>query len=458
MKTNSPTQIAANLENMRVGLLVIGRKRPGFDPEWGKTMETAAWQALQALSSNALRPETRAVDDATLREALAELRQAQCDALVVLQPTMGDGRLAPILAQVWDAPLVVWATPERPDGNKVSACSLVGAHAYASLFRQLGRPFELAYGHPDEEDTRRQLAQAIRLTYAARMLRRPKIGLVGSHAPGFINMQVDAAAMARDLGAQLHHIGLHEFIDLVHDQDEAAVAEDVRNVKALGLPAEDGIGDEDLAVNSRYYLAMRALMDSEHLDALAVRCWPELPNVIGHWPYLAMARLAVEGRVVALEGDADGALSCLLAKHVGAGMGYISDWLEHDAETITLWHPGSTMGGLCEPGSLRLGRHFNSDKPLVVNAVLRADMPITFMRVWRCDGRYRMMAHQARTAAVARELLGAHGVAVLENRDPMEWFDTLCHEGMPHHVIVLQGHHAGMLERLARQLGVPFVS
>ncbi|MCP4640576.1 MAG: sugar isomerase, partial [bacterium] len=214
-------------------------------------------------------------------------------------------------------------------------------------FRQLGRPFELAYGHPDEEATRRQLTQAIRLTYTARALRDSTIGLVGAHAPGFINMQVDAGALNRDLGAQLHHFGLHEFIELAREQDEVAVGEDVDEVKGLGLPAEDGIGDDDLAVNSRYYLAMRALMDDEHLDALAVRCWPELPNVIGHWPYLAMARLAEEGRVVALEGDVDGALTCLLAKHLGLGMGYISDWLGHDAETITLWHPGNALGRFC---------------------------------------------------------------------------------------------------------------
>jgi len=370
---------------------------------------------------------------------------------------MGDGRLAPILAQVWGGPLVLWATPERPDGNKVSACSLVGAHAFASLFRQLERPFELAYGHPDEVETQTPLSQAIRLTYAPRKLRDSKIGLVGSHAPGFINMQADAGALNRDLGVQMYQFGLQEFIDLVHAQDEGAVSEDVQKVKQLGLPIDEGLGDEDLAVNSRYYLAMRELMEHENLDALAVRCWPELPNEIGQWPYLAMARLAEEGCVVALEGDVDGALSCLMSDYLGLGMGYISDWLEHDHETITLWHPGNAVRSFCEPESPRLGRHFNDDKPLVVNASLKPDMPITLMRLWRCEGCYRMTAHQATTVAVRRELLGAHGVAALEDRDPMEWFDTLCHEGMPHHVILLHGHHAALLRRLARQLRLPFV-
>ncbi len=454
-RANASTQL--DVTELRVGFLVIGRKRPGFDREWGQTMESAAWKALCSLTHQAVRPAMHAVDDATLREALEELLQAQCEALVILQPTMGDGRLAPILAQTWGAPLVLWATPERPDGNKVSACSLVGAHAFASLFRQLGRPFELAYGHPDEPSTREQLTQALRLTYTARRLRRSKIGLVGSHAPGFISMQVDSGTLHRAFGVQLHQFGLHEFIDLVRAQDEVTVGSDVETVKELGLPVDDSLADEDLATNSRYYLVMRGLMKSENLDALAVRCWPELPNVIGHWPYLAMARLADEGHVVALEGDADGALSCLMAKWLGLGMGYISDWLEHDDKTITLWHPGNAARCFCEPGSIRLGRHFNDSKPLVVNAALKAHMPITLMRVWRCDGEYRITARHAVTTAVGRELLGTHGVAVLEDRSPVEWLDTLCHEGMPHHVILLRGHHAELLKRLARQLRLSFI-
>ena len=75
----------------------------------------------------------------------------------------------------------------------------------------------------------------------------------------------------------------------------------------MQLPFAADVGHDDLPANSRYYLAMKALWVGENLDALALRCWPELPNRFAQWPYLAMARLAEEGHVVALEGDVDGA-------------------------------------------------------------------------------------------------------------------------------------------------------
>jgi len=224
-------------------------------------------------------------------------------------------------------------------------------------------------------------------------------------------MHADPVAVSRSLGAQLHHFGMAEFVARVESCDPARVERDLRKLeKGTGAFCRNGpagashkrcqspFPDSDLAPNSAYYLAISDLMAEEGLDALALRCWPELPNHFGHWPYLAMMRLTEEGWPVALEGDVDGAILGLAGGLLGIGVGYLSDWLDHDEESITLWHPGHAPRAICEPGSLRLGRHFNNDLPLVVNARLAADRPITLARLWRCDGEYRLTTLHARTA------------------------------------------------------------
>lgn len=444
-------------ETLPVGFLVMGRKRAGFDPDWGRQMTAAAWGALQTGGLRPVRPADPVVDDATLRRAISEFRQAGCQTLVVLQPTMGDGRLAPILAQIWDGPLVLWATPERPDSDRVSACSLVGTHVFASTLRQMRRPMEVVYGPPDDDSTRRQLAAAARLTAAGAQLGRAKVGLVGYHAPGFINLHADPVAISRDLGAQLYHLGLAEFEARTEACDPGRVDCDVEAVLAMGLLLADDVGRDDLVPNSRYYLAMSDLVAEENLDALAFRCWPELPNHVGHWPYLAMLRLTEEGYPVALEGDVDGAILGLIGKLLGIGVGYISDWLEHDARSITLWHPGHAPREVCVAETLRLARHFNNDKPLVLDAELAAGRPITLARLWRCDGRYHLTAFPAVTAAPNRRLLGAHGLAVVDAPPVSDLFDRLCHAGMPHHITVFQGSHVDTLQRLARLIGIEWL-
>ena len=443
-------------ETIQLGVLILHRERKGFDPAWGEAVETAARAALDSLPFRARIPETGVSDDPSLRAAMAELRDA--DALVVMQPVMADGRLAPVISQLWERrPLVLWATAERADSDRVSACSLVGSHSYASIYRQLDQPFEIVYGAPEDDQTRCDLRAAVQLAYAAGRLGQCKVGLVGYHAPGFINVHADPVALSRHVGVTLHHMGIQEFVDAINGIDGSAIEADVEETLALGIPSDD-VAREDLAASSRYYLGIKRLIQSEGLHALALRCWPELCPLVGSWPYFAVARLVDEGQTIALEGDVEGAVSSLIGRLLGYGPAVLSDWLEHDRETITLWHIGAAPPSLCEPvgreGGPRIGRHFNDGNPAVVNASLAAGRPVTLLRLWRCDGAYHMTAADAETIVPQRRLLGTIGRVRLDDRDVREWFDDLCHAGMPHHVVIVEGHHAAALKRFARLTNV----
>jgi L-fucose isomerase-like protein len=441
---------------LRVGILAIGRLRPGFDPQWGREIAAAAWQTCQQLF-DARRSKVDVVDDGSLRQALREFQAAECDALVVLQPTMGDGRLAPILIQLWDGPMVFWATPERPQADRVTACSLVGTHVFASICRQMNCPFELVYGHPEDEALQLGLRDAVLVTRAVTRIRRAKIGLIGYHAPGFINMHADPMAVHRQFGAELHHVGLHEFQQRFEAVEDHRVEQDVTEVLRFKLPRSSEIADSDLVPNSRYYLALLDLLDQEQLDAVALRCWPELPTLLGHWPYLALMRCAEAGHSISLEGDVDGAILGLLGTWLELGPGYVSDWLAHDEQSITLWHPGHAPRALCRSESIRLDRHFNNQKPLVVNATLRPDETLTIARLWRCDQRYLLTAFSGQTEVPDQTLLGACGKIRVQPPSVPERFERLCHAGMPHHVTLFQGDQVTMLQRLANRLDIEWL-
>lgn len=428
--------------------------------EWGRGQEQKVRNWLLKEKFDVVEPAEKAIDEATMRRAVATCAEQGAQVLVLLQSTMGDGRLAPTLAQLWPDPLVLWATPEKPDGDMISSCSLVGAHCWGSVLRQMGHPFEVVYGDPDAPETRQRFGEAVRMAATVRGLRSARLGLVGGQAPGYFAMGAEPFTIHRGLGAQVQTFSLIEFANAVNGLSEDAVAADVAKVKALGMPHKD-TSDEDLPMASRLYLAMRSFLESESLDALTVRCWPEMANTFGQWPYLGIARLVDEGKAVACEGDADGALSAWIGESLGLGRCYLSDWLEHDRETITLWHGGAAPMGLCPPvgapGGPRIARHFNIKKPAVVEATLREKMPVTVMRFWRCDGRYFLTAREGQTVKPKRHLMGTNALARLDKQDPREWFDELCHQGMPHHVAVFEGHSTGLLKRFARTLNIQFV-
>jgi L-fucose isomerase-like protein len=443
----------------KLGVIFLGRPRPGFDMEWGRRMEERVRGWLQQSGFPFFEPPEKTVDDPSLRKAMAACQGQNVEVVILLQTTMGDGRLCPTLAQLWPDPVVLWATPENQEGDMISSCSLVGAHCWASVFRQMGHGFELVYGDPDAAPTRQRFNEAVRMAATIRRLRSVRLGAIGGHSPGYFAMGADPFVIQRGLGAQVQTFSLIEFANVANELPAAAVAEDVARFKALGLPHKDTT-DDDLPMASRLYLAMRAFMDNEHLDALTIREWPEMPNVFGQWPYLGVARLADEGRAIGIEGDADGALSAWIAEDLGLGRCYLSDWLEHDAETMTLWHGGAAPMSLCEPvgtpGGPRVARHFNIKKPAVIEATIRAGMPVTVFRFWRLEGKYLLTAREGGTIKPKRHLMMTNALTRMKN-DPREWFEDLCHAGMPHHVAVVQGHHEAWLRRMARVMDIKFV-
>ncbi len=446
-------------KQLKVGVIFLGRRRPGFDMEWGKQMEARVRGWLPQAGFEIFEPAEKAIDDPSLRRVMAACDAEKVDAIVLLQTTMGDARLSQTMAQLWPDPIILWATPEKPDGDMISSCSLVGVHCWASVLWQLGHAFELVHGDPDAAETQRRFSEAVRLAVTVRRLKKVRLGVIGGQAPGYFAMSADPFVIHRGTGAQVQTFSLVEFSNVANELSAETVAADVAKVKALGYPHKD-TSDEDLPMSSRLYLAIKSFFENENLDALTIREWPEMPNIFGQWPYFAVARLADEGRAIGIEGDADGALGAWLVESLGLGRCYLSDWLEHDAHTITLWHGGAAPMSLCQPvgkpGGPQIAKHFNIKKPAVMEATLRTGMPVTVYRFWRCDGKYFLTAREGETLKPKRHLMATNGLAKM-NCDPREWFEELCHAGMPHHVAVVQGHHAALLKRLARVMKMEII-
>jgi L-arabinose isomerase len=157
----------------------------------------------------------------------------------------------------------------------------------------------------------------------------------------------------------------------------------------------------------------------------------------------------------------DGALVSLLCRELGIGLGYLSDWLEHDRDTITLWHGGNGDPALCEPVGTpcgpRTALHFNTRKPGVLDASLRADQPVTLLRIWQWQDGYRMAAVEGQTLPPRRPLAGTNGLVRIDGRNVNDLFDRWVHAGMSHHVTVLGGRRREILRRLARMLKMEWI-
>jgi L-fucose isomerase-like protein len=441
----------------KVGVLMFGRKRPGFDQEWSAEIRERCRKTIASLGYETVGADSIVLDDETVFNSLDTIAASGCEALIVIQPSLADGQYALAVSQRWQHPVILWATPERPGDGKVSSCSLVGQHLWASILRQARHPFEFVYGAPEEVSA--DLKNAVAMTSAVKRLKTCKVGMVGSHAPGFLDLAVEPFLLSRAFGLQLHPLSLPLFIERVQSVSQADVDADMEVLGKLNLRETGGTASpssELIQVNSRYYVAMKQLMAESSLDALSIQCWPELPNMIGQWPYLAVSRLSSEGHAISIEGDVDGAISSLLGNLAGFGTGFLSDWLEHDDDTIFFWHPGMAPLDMCNASGCddepTVGYHFNGQKPFVVDGPLRSDSIVTVSRLWRCDGKYHATAFEAKPIPPRRKVTGNSLLVEVEGGNLRRRFDDLIHAALPHHVTLHFGRHAASVRKLARML------
>ena len=441
-----------------VGVLIFGRKRPGFDQEWSAVIRERCRRSLDELGYTLVGADQVVLDDESVYGMIDTISSAKCRAMIVIQPSLADGQYALAVSQRWQGPVILWATPERPGDGKVSSCSLVGQHLWASIFRQANRGFEFVYGAPEE--VKEDLKRAVAIADTVQQLTTAKVGVVGTHAPGFLDLAADPFLIRKTFGLQLHPLSLPQFIDRVQAVPADEVSSDLKKMHALGLGPSEGVTsftEELLSVNSRFYLAIQDLMRETSLNALALQCWPELPNVLGQWPYFAVSRLGAEGNAVSIEGDVDGAIGSLIGKMLGIGPGFLSDWLEHDANTIFFWHPGMAPLDMCNAVGCEdapsIGEHFNGAKPFVVDGALQIGQNVTVSRIWRCDGRYHWMSFEGKAVPPKRKVTGNSLLVEVDGGDVPARFERLIHAGLPHHVTLHYGSHAATFRRLARLLG-----
>merc|ERR1711892_495673 len=443
---------------VRIGLIHLDRKRPWpscVNPETGNQWSDDMKKKMVDILNKSGREEFRSDedvkvdDDPTLRQAVALCKQNGVDVIVAIQPTISDGRLAPVLAQQWGKGLVFWASPEEQTGEMISGNSLVGSNL-------------------DWPTAAIRLGEAVNLGFAGRQVQNTKIALIGHQAPGFVDFHPNPFLLSKTFGSILQHVGLTEYTTTaIEGVSEEEVQKDVDYVvNELKLPfkaLETGFGVEkkDLPAASRHYLAMKKLIVSNNFDALAIRCWPELPGPQGlsQWAYMALARLATEGFPIACEGDVDGAFSCMVGKMLGCGAVYLSDWLEHDKNTLTLWHGGMAPFQLSEAVGTPLGpcisRHFNNKVPGCLDATIKIGLDVTVFRLWVMNNQYHLLVLEGRTIKPKRHILGNNGLVEFSPPvDLVSGFDRWLEKGFPHHVCVVQGKQKTLLAKFARDHGV----
>jgi len=335
--------------------------------EWGFTVVTpTVTNPDRHLATGQELPAAAVSSPETAQQAAQQLSDSNLDLLLIQHATFATGELL--------APLVnaaqrvgVWALPEpEVKSGPLPLNALCGLTMTLSLLKcpEVGKcvPVKWFYGAVGEERFQRRLRPTVAALRGLKALEAARILQIGGTAPGFYGLK-EYPELA---GVTVETAPLPALYERV-----AAVPELAAHARAKIWLEEaaggSGVNDEQLMRVARLELALAELAHEGGYHALALRCWPELPEVCGAMACAAVGRLGDYAIPAACEGDVLGALSMLVVQGVSHRPAMLMDLsdLDTDDDSLLFWHCGNAPLSWAGQRGMRLASHFNRELGVV---------------------------------------------------------------------------------------------
>ncbi len=472
-----------NIPQVKLGIIAVSRDCFVISLSQRRRSAVAAACAEKGLSL--YEAQTTVENEKDMEKAVAEVRSAGCNALVVFLGNFGPETPETLIAQKFDGP-VMYAAAAEGDGDLINGrgdayCGMLNC-SYNLGLRKI-KAYIPEYPVGTAEDVAEMILDFVPVARALIGLKNLKIITFGPRPQDFFACNAPIQGLY-ELGVEIEE---NSELDLLVSYKAHAGDPRIPQVCA-DMAAEMGAG--------RYYpdlLERMAQFELTLLDwaenhkgarkfvAFADKCWPAFPETFGFEPCYVNSRLAARGIPVACEVDIYGALSEYIGACVSADAVTLLDINNsvpkslYDSEiagkfdyqltdTFMGFHCGNTPScKLCADRAVKyqLIQHrlleSKDSEPDFTRGTLEGDITpgaITFYRL-QCDseGNLRAYIAQGEVLNVATGSFGGIGVFAIPEMGRF-YRHVLIQKRYPHHGAVAFGHYGKTLFEVFKFLGV----
>jgi len=429
-------------KKLKIGVVCLARKT--FDYQAAEQIYTKIRAGLNLVEDvDFLCIEDLLFEPEEARLAAESLQRFGVEALVAISGTFHLGNLLLEITQKLNhPPLLLWAPDELPyDSGKIRLNTVCGVNLDASNLYKAGiRHYHAAFGPEIDQDW-------LAAMQAIFTLKNARIGLIGSRAHTFYNVAFDELDTWRELGLLVDQYSLQELLD----HPTGADAEE----KWLSMLSQnfslDDINEQQALLTARLAAKLDGFMAERGLTSLALRCWPEFAANFGIAPCGSLSLVQGKGRVIACEGDVEGAISMLVHQALGAETPFLADLSQVDFEKdeALLWHCGAApcnlWDGKCE---ITLDSYHAGGKGVTAGFVLK-EGPLSLLRLDSAGRERRLFTREGLALPMEKELKGTYARVKFDG-GVKALMEQVIYSGIAHHVSVAYGNYRRPLEILAR--------
>lgn len=447
------------MPNLKIAFLPLGRTT--FDLDLARQVTLTARKNLFSAGFELSGPQDLITDLTSAKMVASELADQALDLILIFQATFADSSMVTSLVEANPAPVFLWAVPEQPTGGRLRLNSLCGINLAGHALTLRKKSYAYAYTVADDQEVIQKIKSLASAGSVIRRLKSARLGVVGEHPDGMDSCHLDAALLKKSFGLEVEVFPLQD----IFERARATSPERINQTRLMLDQKLDNLAQLDqksLAGSLSVYSALRQLVDHEHLDGLAVRCWPEFFTELGCAACGPMSMLSdgFSSQIpvpCSCEADINGTVTQLVLQWLADAPAFGTDLVGMDLEKdwTVIWHCGLAPLSMADPSYQPHGTiHSNRKLPLLMEFPLKPGR-VTIARLSQSTGELRWVLSRAEILPAEKPPFAGTSGYLRFAKPASHVLDVLMREGLEHHISLTYGDHYAALAALAGLLDMP---
>jgi L-fucose isomerase-like protein len=406
-------------------------------------------------------------DDVRKYAQLFDENRKDIDGIVVLLPNFGDeiAVVETIHRSKLNVPILVQACNDEVSkfdlrgGRRDSFC---GKLSVCNNLYQYGITFSDTTSHTCDiagEEFAGDLDRFARVCRTVKGLKNARIGAIGARTGAFQTVRYSEKILQAS-GLTVVTVDLSEILGAAQAINENApeVKAQLETIAAYGrVPGH--IKHENIVKQAKLSIAVNRWIEKNECDASAIQCWTSVQENYGCATCLSMSMMSERLMPSACEVDVAGAISMYALALASGAPPALLDWNNNygqEPNKCICFHcgnfPKSFLGVEPEISNLEIiGTTVGPEKCFGAVKGKVAAGPMTYFRLSTDDvaGKVRGYVGEGQFTDDPSAMDG--GVAIAELPRMRELFKHLCRNGFEHHVAMVRGNHAAVVEEAVSQ-------
>ncbi|MCF7943549.1 MAG: fucose isomerase [Spirochaetia bacterium] len=400
-------------------------------------------------------------EDAKMCAELFRRERDRINGVLIILPNFGDevGVVNTLKLAELNVPLLVQASNDENDKVDVfhRRDAFCGKISVCNNLYQYGIPFTNTSSHTVDitsDEFSKDLDRFAAVCRIVNGVRKARIGAVGARPAPFQTVRF-SEKMLQKAGITVVPVDMSEIIASAEalKDDEATVAQTLDAIRQYGT-VEPRIPEEQVVKQAKLTSVLEKFVQDEELDATAIQCWDSIENNYGCAACLSMSLMGESGFPSACEMDVAGALSLYILRLAAEEAPGFLDWnnnFDYNRDICVCTHcsnyPASFMGNPLTFGQLDvLGNTIGKDRCFGAVKGKVAPGSMTYFRVSTDDSRGIIKAYGGNGAFLDEPYAMDGGIAVCHVPGLNSVMDHICREGFEHHVSMVRGDFADVIE------------